>query len=95
MKPMVAELKDSNKIHISTISAIIQKTFRPLVLSLVLLCHWQSSRYLDLDSLSTTTPTRRWQQAGLNSAGAKEATVVIWMYFGVFFTREFLYNVKS
>ena len=54
-----------------------------------------SSCYLDLDSMSTTTPMRIWQQAGLNSAAAKEATVVSWMYCGVFFTREFLYNIKK
>ena len=47
-----------------------------------------SSCYLDLDSLSVTTPMRIWQQAGLNSAAAKEAIVVSWMYlWSVFNTR--------
>ena len=35
-----------------------------------------ASLYVDLESLSISTPMRVWQQAGLNSAGSKEANVV-------------------
>ena len=47
-----------------------------------------ASQYVDLESLSISTPMRIWQQAGLNSAGANEATVVSWMYCGVFFMEK-------
>ena len=35
------------------------------------------------------------QQAGLNAADVKMATVVSWMYCGSFFTRELLYKMKK
>ena len=38
---------------------------------------------------------RIWQQAGLSSAASTEATVVCWMYCGVYFTREFMFNMKK
>ena len=54
-----------------------------------------ASLYVDLESLSISTPMRVWQQAGLNSAGAKEATVVSWMYCGVYYTRELMHKMKK
>ena len=54
-----------------------------------------SSEYVDLDSLSTTTPMRVWQQAGLSSLQVKHATVVSWMYCGVYLTRELLHKMSK
>ena len=54
-----------------------------------------SSQYADLESLSTTTPMRIWQQAGISSVAVKMATVVSWMYCGTFFTRELLYKMRK
>ena len=54
-----------------------------------------SCQFVDLESLSTSTPMRIWQQAGLSSAAATEATVVCWMYCGIYFTREFMHNMKK
>ena len=54
-----------------------------------------SSEYADLSSLSTTTPMRIWQQAGLCSQAVKHATIVSWMYCGVYFTRELLHKMHK
>ena len=54
-----------------------------------------SCQFVDLDSMTTSTPMRIWQQAGLNSAASTEATVVSWMYCGVYFTREFMFEMKK
>ena len=54
-----------------------------------------SSKYVDLGSLSTSTPMRIWQQAGLNSVDVKEATIISWLYCGTFFTRELLHKMKK
>ena len=54
-----------------------------------------SSVYIDIESLSTTTPMRIFQQAGLNSGAVKEATIVCWMFCGVYFTRQFLHTMKK
>ena len=54
-----------------------------------------TAQYVDLESLSISTPMRLWQQAGLNSAGAKEATLASWMYCGVYFTRERMHKFKK
>ena len=53
-----------------------------------------SSLYIDIESLSTTTPMRIFQQDGLNSGAVKEATIVSWMFCGVYFTRQFLHTMK-
>ena len=45
-----------------------------------------SSLYIDIESLSTTTPMQIFQQAGLNSGAVKEATIVSWMFCGNYFT---------
>ena len=52
-------------------------------------------QFADLDSMTTSTPMRIWQQAGLNSAAATVVTVVCWMYCGVYFTREFMFEMKK
>ena len=54
-----------------------------------------SSQYADLTSLSTTTPMRIWQQAGLDSQASKEATIVGWLYCGSYFTRELMFKMKK
>ena len=54
-----------------------------------------SSLYSDLSSLSTSTPMRIWQQAGLSSVSAKHATVVSWMYCGSYLTRELMFKMKK
>jgi hypothetical protein len=54
-----------------------------------------SSEYVDLSSLSTTTPMRIWQQAGLSSNDVKHATTVSWMYSGAYFTRELLHKMHK
>ena len=54
-----------------------------------------SSQYVDLESLSTTTPMRIWQQAGLSSLDVKQATVVSWMYCGTYFTRELMHKMHK
>ena len=54
-----------------------------------------SSKYADVSSLSTQTPMRIFQQAGINSQTSKEATVVAWLYCGTYFTRELLFNMKK
>ena len=54
-----------------------------------------SSEYVDLSSLSTTTPMRIWQQAGLSSNDVKQATTVSWMYSGAYFTRELLHKMHK
>ena len=54
-----------------------------------------SCQFTDLDSMSTSTPMRIWQQAGLSSADSTEATVVCWMYCGVYFTKEFLFEMRK
>ena len=54
-----------------------------------------SATFVDLNHLSTSTPMRIWQQAGLDSIAVKEATPVSWMYCGVYFTREFMFLMKT
>ena len=54
-----------------------------------------SAQFADLESLSTSTPMRIWQQAGLSCVAVKEATVVSWMYCGTYFTRQLLFNMKK
>ena len=54
-----------------------------------------SSIFVDSTSLTTSTPMRIWQQAGLDSNAVKEATPVSWMYCGVYFTREFMFKMKK
>ena len=54
-----------------------------------------SSQYVDLESLSTTTPMRIWQQAGLSSLDVKQATVVSWMYCGTYFTCELMHKMHK
>ena len=54
-----------------------------------------SAEYVDLSSLSTTTPMRICQQAGLSSYDVKYATTVSWMYSGVYFTRELLHKMQN
>ena len=54
-----------------------------------------SSDYADLSSLSTTTPMRIWQQAGLSSQAVKHATIASWMYCGTYFTRELLHKMHK
>jgi hypothetical protein len=55
-------------------------------------CNVHASLYIDTESLSTTTPMRIFQQAGLNSGAVKEATIVSWMFCGVYFTCQFLHT---
>ena len=54
-----------------------------------------SAIFVDPTSLSTSTPMRIWQQAGLDSISVKEATPVSWMYCGVYFTRELMFKMKK
>ena len=54
-----------------------------------------SSVYTDLSSLSTSTPMRIWQQAGLSSQAVKHATTASWMYCGTYFTRELLLKMHK
>jgi hypothetical protein len=54
-----------------------------------------SSLFADVDSLSTTVPMRIWQQAGINSVSAKQATIVSWMYCGTYFTRELMHTMHK
>ena len=54
-----------------------------------------SSQFADVDSLSTTVPMRIWQQAGINSVSAKQATIVSWMYCGTYFTRELMHTMHK
>ena len=54
-----------------------------------------SAIYNDTHSLSTSTPMRIWQKAGLDSQAVKEATPVSWMYTGVYFTQEYLFKMKK
>ena len=53
-----------------------------------------SSQFVDTASLSTTSPMRIWQQAGLDSTAVREATPSSWMYSGIYFTREFMHNMR-
>ena len=53
-----------------------------------------SSLFVDIECVSTSTPMRIWQQAGLCSNSVKEATPVSWMYCGTYFTRELLHKMK-
>jgi hypothetical protein len=54
-----------------------------------------SAIFVDLETVSTSTPMRIWQQAGLNSNSVKEATPVSWMYCGTYFTRQLLNKMKK
>ena len=54
-----------------------------------------STKFADLECLSTSTPMRIWQQAGLDSTAVKEATPCSWMYCGTYFTRQLLYKMKK
>ena len=53
-----------------------------------------SATFVDIKYLTTSTPMRIWQKAGLDSIAVKEATPVSWMYCGVYFTREFMFRMK-
>ena len=54
-----------------------------------------SAIFVDIASLTISTPMRIWQQAGLDSIAVKEATPVSWMYSGVYFTREFMFKMRK
>ena len=54
-----------------------------------------SSLLADISSLSTTTPMRIWQQAGLSSVSSKQATIVAWLFCGSYFTRELLFKMNK
>ena len=51
-----------------------------------------SATFVDLNYLTTSTPKRIWQHAGLDSIAVKEATPVSWMYCGVYFTHELMFR---